>query len=60
MTDWLNPAFKISETTKKKIYAMQSGKKLQSYFIDRSGRIVAHNVYYPKKRKWEYVVLDIS
>lgn len=31
MTDWLNPALKISETTKKKIYAMQSGRK--QYFV---------------------------
>ena len=37
MTDWLNPALKISESTKKKIYSMQSGKK--QYFV------MPHEVY---------------
>lgn len=42
---------KSGEWNRKVMSAMHMGKKLQSYFIDRSGRIVAHNVYYPKKRK---------
>lgn len=42
---------KSGEWNRKIMYATHIGKKIQSYFIDRSGRIVAHDVYYPKNRK---------